>query len=158
MLPLVRGCNPLFTKFIELCSWRAMYSPGNDFSFVGHRTSLKRQLKLHVRFAGAHQTAILRAEISFHPWKHASLVAHTITKKKISRRERGGGSRGRKKTVSCKSRVEYFWRVFAYENTYFSQSYELNLYFYLEKNCFYNYSVFTWQEWPASSVVYSEVT
>lgn len=107
MFPLVRGCNPLFTKFIELCSWRAMYSPGNDFSFVGHRTSLKRQLKLHVRFAGAHQTAILRAEISFHPWKHASLVAHTITKKKISRREReGGGSRGRKKTVSCKSRVE----------------------------------------------------
>lgn len=108
MLPLVRGCNPLFTKFIELCSWRAMYSPGNDFSFVGHRTSLKRQLKLHVRFAGAHQTAILRAEISFHPWKHASLVAHTITKKKISRRERereGGGQR-KKKTVSCKSRVE----------------------------------------------------
>lgn len=104
MLPLVRGCNPLFTKFIELCSWRAMYSPGNDFSFVGHRTSLKRQLKLHVRFAGAHQTAILRAEISFHPWKHASLVAHTITKKKISRRERegGGGAEEEKKLFLAK--------------------------------------------------------
>ena len=69
MLPPVRN-YPLFTKFIELCSSRD--SPGSDFSFDGHRTSLKRQLKLHVRFVGAHQTAILRAEISFHPWRQVS--------------------------------------------------------------------------------------
>lgn len=80
----VRSCNPLFTKFIELCSSRAMHSPGNDFSFGGHRTSLKRQLKLHVRFTGAHQTAILRVEISFHPWRHVTIMGHVVTEEWIS--------------------------------------------------------------------------
>lgn len=37
-----------------------MHSPVSDFSFDGHRTALKRQLKLRARFAGAHQTAISR--------------------------------------------------------------------------------------------------